>query len=123
LFGGGRFQTLVDDSGPIPRQRLRRVGPVIAIHDSDLLGTPLFRRLPEFGGDGVGIDQFLGEARLDECESHEKSEAEKWFQGWILSIQSEKSGAYVQAVGREKQRYEKADAAKNDDGFERFDVD
>jgi len=77
LFGGGRFQALVDGGGSIARQHFRRIGLVIAFQYSDLLGAPLFRGLPEFGGDGTGIDQFLGEARLDECECHKKSEAEK----------------------------------------------
>ena len=40
----------------------------------------------------------------------------------ILSIGSEKSGAHVEAVCRQKQRYEQADAAKHGDGFEYFDV-
>jgi hypothetical protein len=62
---------MADMSRPIPGQDFRLIGFVVAFDDPDLLGSALFRRGAKFGSDGIGIDQFLGEAGFakgDECD-------------------------------------------------------
>jgi hypothetical protein len=50
---------------------------VVALHDPDLFGAPLFRSLAEFGSDGIRVNQLLGEARFGEYERRHKHQMEK----------------------------------------------
>jgi hypothetical protein len=63
--------------GAIPRKYLGFIGLVMALHDPDLLGAPLFRGHAEFGSNGIRVNQLLGEARFGEYERRYKNQMEK----------------------------------------------
>src|ERR1039458_7128177 len=84
LSFGGRVQTVVDMSGPIPRHHVRLVGLVVAFLDSDLLGTPLERGFAILVRDRIGVDQLLSKARFSEQECRYKSQMMPRSQGRLL---------------------------------------
>jgi hypothetical protein len=64
-------------AGAIPGKHLGFIGPVVALHDPDLFGAPLFRSLAEFGRDGIRVNELLGEARFGKYERRHKKQMEK----------------------------------------------